>query len=343
MKQILLYVAAFAILSVSSTHAQDGAMVTSMAVKDVSQKPSKEETGIMSTLVNIYQKCRTSVQYAYDEIQYWKGVKNSYENLKKWFVATQEVAQHAKSVGNDLLHKDASAIEKLRMAEALYDDCEYIRTAQMMRLSMNLEDLEKSWDKFASPTIIPNTNEACNYTSQFFYDKSYSDLTKPGASEKAAYLAELKAREVLMAETDPRKRVVLLSREIVTRALANSVALYGWSQTAAEQYQKIDVLYEGAQSIPQLELVSTWYMIEQANANNKRIEHELLALKVYNAMLGVGIFDLAYMNEGKRRLLKSYDMMGAQMAAASAVAYPRYVRFTGSAGSKNGASRNHAE
>jgi hypothetical protein len=170
--------------------------------------------GIASAGVAKYMKVRTTVRYAYEEIQLWKGVIQEYKNLKRFF---KEFGRSVADVGKDsfglFVKGEGRGIEeKLRRVVDITDNLQDLKNMPKT-LNARLMAVENAWDDFAqeeftysiglwSATIhttpgvlIPKTGAVFDTIGGLAaFDNKYmdwvADRTNPGWREKSGSLSD---------------------------------------------------------------------------------------------------------------------------------------------------------
>jgi len=163
--------------------------------------------GIASTGVSIYMKVRTTVRYAYEEIQLWKGIYEDYKSVKSFF---DEFGKAAQKFGDDfeglfLRGEGHGFVEKLKKFVDIYDQGAALQKMPET-LNQRLLRLENDWDRFAADTfsytfgpwtttlgitpgvVIPNSERIFTELSKKTWDNKYvdyvADRTNPGWREE---------------------------------------------------------------------------------------------------------------------------------------------------------------
>lgn len=246
---------------------------------------SKEEKGILSTLILMYTKTRNAVKYAYDEIQYWKSMKQTYDKMKMWFDRNGEKINQIASTAKKITTQKENVFEKLRRAESLFDQVEDVAFRESREFDRLITYMENDWDSLASHA---------SRTKRFLPDVAQVLGVIEGIAGKTPSSKEV-SDTIGVPEQEikyilPEQPLVASSKYIAASTIASSEYYQGWSAHALENIDSIDQKFRGFNSVNQKEMQAAWYEIEQANANNNRISHSLQELKTYIAVLGVDVW-----------------------------------------------------
>ncbi len=85
--------------------------------------------------------------------------------------------------------------------------------------------------------------------------------------------------------------------------MANSAQYQLWAQRALSKVDSLDKKFlNAANNANEKELAAAWYALENINANNKQLRHNLLEAKLLQAMLGT---DLYYQSNLRSSQLKN--------------------------------------
>jgi hypothetical protein len=94
----------------------------------------------------------------------------------------------------------------------------------------------------------------------------------------------------------PETKIINIVKGLTASATGNSAMYYSWSMSSMErlnqQMEELDLMFaaDKLNNIMDLQLLAAKLELEMINANNKRILHELEALKIHHAMLGYEIW-----------------------------------------------------
>jgi hypothetical protein len=270
--------------------------------EDQANKASKEEKGILSSMILIYTKTRDGVKYAYDEIQYWKNMKRTYDKMEDWFSRNKAKMQQAGNTFVLLTTEKGDVLSKFKKTEEFFDQIEDIAFKETREFDRNLASFEKSYDKMVEHErirgrMIPTTSDVLNKVSTLFSPESSTVIIDDNMSEneRAIALARQKEENELAQKRSEIKEssIYNVSKYVASSAMAKSEVYYGWSLTSLGGVENIADKYKNYKGINQKEMQTAWYGIEQVNANNFRLRHSQEELKVYIAMLGLNTWQLS--------------------------------------------------
>jgi len=99
------------------------------------------------------------------------------------------------------------------------------------------------------------------------------------------------------AQNFPETQIITVIQGLTASAVSNSAMYYEWAMNSmnnlSKQMQEVDKMFaeNKLDNIMDLQLLAAKLELEMINANNKRILHELEALKVHHALLGYEIWE----------------------------------------------------
>jgi hypothetical protein len=209
-------------------------------------------------------------------------------------------------------------------AAEVFDKTDILAYGSMRELNMVFSHAEKYvtlvGNSKISGILMPNTDEIYNKFDEIIYTSNMSDEYKQRimnrenykrlSSDSAAYTltpeqqAQIdtfisNSNSFLAAagtENYPETRIVNLMKGLTASATGNSAMYYEWAvgsmDRLSQRMTEIDTLFKKDElnNIMDLQLLAAKLELEMINANNKRILHELEALKVHHAMLAYEIW-----------------------------------------------------
>jgi hypothetical protein len=75
--------------------------------------------------------------------------------------------------------------------------------------------------------------------------------------------------------------------------MANAEMYRNWALQSSQNIPNTEKNFASVQSANGNSLAACWYAIEQTNANNKLLANHLNELKVYQAMLGIYVYEVS--------------------------------------------------
>lgn len=256
--------------------------------------PSKNETGILGTMVLIYTKTRDAVKTAYNEVMYFKEMYNNYQQMKSWLKRAQTRTTAIWDKASDLFTDPKNVFVTLDRLVDIFDNIDYAVWAVPNELDHILAKTELTYDKIVdgipSGGMLPNTDEVIEYVDyKFGLNRLPPDTTDPITGK---YVAQLTAAKV-NGQQFPEEDMVTASRLIASSAMANAEMYRNWALQSSQNIPNTEKNFASVQSANGNSLAACWYAIEQTNANNKLLANHLNELKVYQAMLGIYIYEVS--------------------------------------------------
>lgn len=264
--------------------------MTSLGDSDPLKSPAKEEAGILVTMAGVYVKCRDAVKGAYDEIQYWRGVKHSFVQLKGWLVKNKEKVVNLRECAVSLFTDPGDLWGKLEKTEELFDRFDDIAFYETLKFDKRLASLENSFDKLQ---LLPNTDIALDAFQKNFLDvdPKYDITINDNQKQKLEQIAKERTFAEEIYSQNEEKRVIEASSFIISSALAESKMYHNWARASVNHYNQLEQDFTKLDGIKMVEMEAAWYQLEDCNANNKKIRHMSAATKLYLANLGLDIYD----------------------------------------------------
>jgi len=256
--------------------------------------PSKNETGILGTMVLIYTKTRDAVKDAYNEVMYFKEMYNNYQQMKNWLKRAQTRTTNIWDKASDLFTDPKNVFVTLDRLVDIFDNIDYAVWAVPNELDHILAKTEFTYDKIVdgipSGGMLPNTDEAIEYVDyKFGLNRLPPDTNDPVNGKYVAQLAAAKAN----GQQFPEEDMVTASRLIASSAMANAEMYRNWALQASQNIPNTEKNFASVQGANGNSLAACWYAIEQTNANNKLLANHLNELKVYQAMLGIYVYEVS--------------------------------------------------
>lgn len=276
------------LLSLNFTSAEE---LINPPAKSAEETSNKEEKGILATLILTYAKCRDNVKYAYDEIQYWKNMVKSYNQMEAWFKRNREKLENIKSKSREIITSKGDIFNKLERTEKLCDNIEDIAFNETRNFDHSLATFEKNYDSLASHErirgrMVPQTNDVLNKINSFFPSQNSEYSVDPKTMESF--------NDTMKEALFPEASIANVSKLVAASTISKSEVYYGWSMGAISNIDSIDKKYKNIKGINQKEFQAAWYCIEQTNANNFRIRHSIEEFKIYTALLGFDLWEQSY-------------------------------------------------
>jgi hypothetical protein len=188
-----------------------------------------------------------------------------------------------------------------------------------------MPNTDEIYDKFDE--VIYNSNMSDGYKKRIMREanyKRYSEgnfITLDSAEEARRREAQISALQEYAQHNDsifslaridsfPETKIINTIKGLTASASGNSAMYYAWAMEAMDKLSgkmdTVDAMFERGEmdNIMDLQLLAAKLELEMINANNKRIQHELEALKIHHAMLGYEIWQ-----HGKMKVLVE-DVVG---------------------------------
>lgn len=267
--------------------------------------PQKNEKGILATLALTYTKVRNAVRDCYDEIMYWRDVYNTYEDMKGWFERNKKNIDDLYGEACHLVTDKGDIFATLSKMENIFDRVDYMTIYETRQFDHIMSNLEYNTDNAVLGAIRPFTGETFSFVDALLesnafnpetYSKNKEDLKPDEQKVLNNYIGQRKIVSEIPKENWPDYRLQEASNLIASSAMAKSRAYNNWAMQTASKVQNIDQKLSKLKGVNEVEMGSIWYSLENANANNKLMEHSLEEVKLLQGLLGV---DLWYMS--KRR------------------------------------------
>jgi len=281
----------------------DGLVDTKNSEKGVA--PSKEEGGIMATMVSIYSVTREAVKFAYDEIIYFENMYQTYDKIKNWYKGNQARKGRIFDLADKIVNDPEDIFVTLRRMEEMFDEIDNLALQQPYELDKILSGGEFWWDQMAARNnqygtglIVPNTQGVVDYIEGLFIQSS--SITIPNSAESSTdslKIEQLLKRKKLIDEIAsmdmsnwPYERIRKAAFLIASTSLSTSSQYLTWSMYANNSMRENQKNFEGIKGINGNLMKSAWWSIETNNSNNKEILHQIELLKNMTAILGVDVF-----------------------------------------------------
>ena len=288
--------------------------------------PTKEEGGILTTLVSSYMAVRNSVKFAYDEIMYFENMYDTYERIHGWFDRNKTKVEDTWDASTRLVTDPKDVFTTLRRMETIFDAVDDITLNETKKFDRLLAGGENLWDVATTRNnqytgfIIPNTAQTLDYVEGLFTGKAGMNLSEQQKAAMTAdeveawteYYEQRKSIDHIPKENWPEERVRIAASLISSSAMANSAALNKWSLKANLDAQGLEKTLAPVEGVNQNGVAAALYALETSNANNKRLRHSIEELKALQGLLGMDMW--VYAQNRSRELFYSSQMMDYQMA-----------------------------
>ncbi len=288
---ILFLLFSFSFLNIQPFLYADGDnSMTSVDEGDELKEPEKEEKGIMATMALCYVKCRDAVKSAYDEIQYWRGIKHSYENLKKWFKRNREKVVNLKECAVELFTDPGDLWAKLEKTEEMFDRFDDIAFYETARFENSLIRLETSFD-YAQ--LLPNTVEVLRILDETFFNVNPEHDKTIAIEQKEDLEIIEKEREYTedIYNEDEEKKIIEATKFLIASSISESNMYHNWAIRSVKHYNNLDSDFSKYDGIKHVEMKAAWWELEDCNANNKKMRHMSAETKLYLAKLGLDLYE----------------------------------------------------
>lgn len=286
------------------------------------KKATKEEGGILSSMIMMYSTVRNAVKYTYDQIQFMRGIGNTVTDIGDWFKDTKERTRRLGKCFHDLGTEPGDWMMKLEKVEEIFDRIDDLALNQTAKLDLLVAQGEHYFDTLHTnpyvdskglmhrPMITPPTQLVSNQLTEWSEQVPWESIGKTEASVRREQLEKQNVADVdgamheeqmrlgLYADMeskgeDAEENLVLISKELASHVKGNSMAFEKWSQQGLNNVNQLDKEFQeaGTEGINKTELQTSWWMIEQVNAQNKGILHSELELKALLGVLGIDLFE----------------------------------------------------
>jgi hypothetical protein len=282
--------------------------------------PQKNEKGILATLVLVYVKCRNVVRDCYDEIMYWKDVYNTYQTMSDWFKRNKGEIQSIYGEACKLISDPGDIYATFDKLQNIFDRIDDIRIYEAREFDRLMAQMEGNVDNVVVGAVRPFTGATFSFVDALLEGNAFNPqtylkgnpdvkLASPTSKEEAMlqeYVGQRKIVSDVPKEDWPDYRLLEASNIIASSAMAKSRMYRNWSMKATNNVSTIDNRLSKLQAVNEQEMGAGWYALENANANNKLMEHSLEEAKLLQGLLGV---DMWYMS--KRRTDQLYTVSNA--------------------------------
>lgn len=257
-------------------------------------EPTKEEKGILSTLVLIYTKTRDAVKFAYDEVMYFKEMRRNFENMQKWFDRARERTEYVWDKSSELFTDPQDVFVTLQRLENIFDHIDYAVWVVPHELDRILARTELTYDNIvtggqSSAGMVPNTDEVLEYIDTKF---GFNHLPSEKDEENGKHVQKL-ARLKERGHRFPEEELVTASRLVLASSMANSEMYRQWAIKTSSKTPEKDANFATVKGANGQELAACWYAVEQTNANSRLLMNHLEELKVLQATVGLYLFDFS--------------------------------------------------
>lgn len=277
--------------------------------------PEGHEGSILGTMTMVYSKVRNAVKYAYDEIIYFERMNEKRKQIGEIFKTASERTERIFDKTSNLFSDPKDIFTTLEKMEDLFDETDALYYRDYKDFDRTLSEGEYLYDKAVdrhntyTGWIIPNTQGVLNYIEGFFHGKPYdvinSEKEQWTAEELGEYEKYYKREEALAQLIDENwsdEKVRKSTALIAASTLSNSGAYTNWTVNQANNVIALDEMFSDLDGVNPIEMAATWYIIENTNANNKRILNSMEELKAMQALLSMD----AYMVSKKRGRILSH-------------------------------------
>lgn len=290
-----------AVLLIARVHAGDVPTIDKPTNFD---PPTKEEGGILTTLVSSYMAVRNSVRFVYDEVTYFERMYDTYDEMTTWFDKNKERVENLFDASTRVFSDPENVFTTLRRMERIFDAVDELVLVEPRKFDLILSGGEKLVDVAAGRNnaytgfIIPNTEGVLKYVEALFTsneglplpDDEKAKMSQDEQDLFSLYNSSRKSIQDVAKNDWPEERVRVAASLIASSAMANSEAYNKWSIRANNHVIQVDKAFAGIEGVNQNMMAAAWYGLENCNASNKRIRHSLEELKALQGMLGIDIW-----------------------------------------------------
>ena len=254
--------------------------------------PSDEEKGILSTLVLIYTKTRNAVKFAYNEVMYFREMRQNFSDMQQWFDRAINRTGAIWDKTTQLWSDPKNVFVTLDRLEDIFNNIDYNVWEIPRELDQILARTELTYDDISSGTkmtaaMFPNTDEAIKYIDEKF---GFNYLSNVDKSDLEAANKGRTARQGTGYKF-PEEDLVTSSKLIAASTMASSEMYKNWAIKTSERMPKIDKNFEKVKGANGNELAACWYSIDETNANSRLLKNHLEELKLLQATLGIYVYE----------------------------------------------------
>jgi hypothetical protein len=276
--------------------------------KDMSS-PTKEEKGILGTLVMLYTKTRNAVKFAYNEVMYYREMRQNFSNMQKWFDRAKKRASNVWDETTQLIKDPKNVFYTLEKMQEIFDNIDYAVEAIPEELDNILAKTELTFDKIGSPTkeyaaMLPNTDEVLKYIDEKLGFNYLSNTADPEIAEYAKRRAQDQKNGSIM--NFPEEELVTSSKIVAASGMANAAMYQNWATKAYQNIDNTDNIFANVQGANGNDLAACWYSIDQTNSNNKLLRNHLEELRILQATLGIYAYQ---MSEDRMQQLRYHSQL----------------------------------
>jgi len=245
-------------------------------------KTTKEEKGILSSLITMYVKFRENVRYVYDEIQYWKSLRQSFVEVKDWFKEARSKVRTIKKNATQLFSEPGDLFTKMDQLEEIFNRTDDLLFRSVDDLNHRIRTFNYHEDRF-----VRHSMEPIAAINNMFQSKRNSEPEDVSLNDNIAYEKNKDdINNVTLTGSD--EKIVEAVKQLSVSILTNSDQHYQWAENAVDHYNEIDKSFDDiSDDVLSKEMSAAWYNIEASHANVHRIYHSIEELKVISTLLGV--------------------------------------------------------
>jgi len=275
-------------------------------------KPSKEEKGILATIVLVYSKAREAVKYAYDEIMYWREIKTSYNTMKQWFDKTKRNAKSLFNESTKLFTDPKDVFTTLDRLEYIFDGVEYMWWSVPEELDKHLLNLENDFDALQ---LAPNTDEVISFIETTFeLDQFKNPDTKQNRTLAYIKKQEIPSQTLYDNYYRFQETATIEALKLVTSsAIAKSEMYKHWTEKAWAKIAETEKEFADVKGVNGLSMAGCWYAVEAGNVNNKVLYHNLEDTKMLQAMLSLYLFDMTKQRTAELAVVNEWKGMEKEL------------------------------
>lgn len=302
---------------VSPIEAGDAVPIVSKP-KDLTGNPSKEEKGILTTLVMIYTQTRNAVKFAYNEIMYYREMRQNFANMQSWFEKSKARVEYIWDDATQLMKNPKDVFYTLEKMQEIFDNIDYSVEAIPNEIDLILAQTEITYDKSINggnnyfQTMLPNTDEVIKYVdNKLGFNVLDSNSSDPVIAGYAKRLAK-DARDGKNV-TFPEEELVNSAKIVAAAGMANAAMYRNWAVKAYGNIDSLDRKFSTVTGANGNEIAACWYAIDQTNANNKLLKNHLEDLKVLQATLGIGVYGMSDDRAQQLQMISQMNDVGIAM------------------------------
>lgn len=257
-----------------------------------------KELGAIAIMVKVYTATRTTVRYMYEEILYWEGLYDTYNNMKGWWEHNKETVQDLGEKVVALSQNAEISMDCLRDLNQVFNTVDHLVIDETENFDNLMSSAEYYLDGITRrdftyvnrygvttgtiqglPTgLIPNSDKIADWILGF----------QRTPSTKAAVVQRLgngATEEDIPTFEEDKMRAA--STVIAASSMAKGRMYRNWATAAnASLPDREREIKAAAKNVNEKQMAAAWYNLETYNAQEKALRSEMEEVKVLTQILG---------------------------------------------------------